>query len=62
MPLTVDTTCWVTIDNFLDSAGGTLTRVFSTDSTAIGTSTAIQARNGKAIQLTVPRAGFGFYG
>lgn len=54
-------TAWVTIDDFLHQAGDTLTCVFSTRPADVGTAVAAAARNGKAIQITVPPAGFVAY-
>jgi hypothetical protein len=54
-------TAWVTIDDLLHQAGDLLTCVFSTDETMKGTSVSVEARNGKAILLSVPRAGFVLY-
>lgn len=51
-------TAWVTIDEELHEAGQSLTCLYSTDAAQIGQSIAIEARNGKAVQLTVPAAGF----
>ena len=55
------TTAWVTIDNFLHTAGDALTCIFSTDAVMVGTAVNVEARNGKAVRLTVPRAGFVVY-
>jgi len=54
-------TAWVTIDNDLHTTGDILTCVYSSDSMQIGTSLTIAPRNGKAIQLTLPPAGFVIY-
>jgi hypothetical protein len=54
-------TAWVTIDNGLHAAGSLLTCLYSTTAAQIGTTVAVEARNGKAIQLTVPAAGFVAY-
>jgi hypothetical protein len=54
-------TAFVTIDNDLHAAGDRLTCLYSTDATDIGRSVAVEARNGKAIALTVPAAGFVVY-
>ena len=51
-------TAWVTIDNDLHDAGSTLNCIYSTDAGQIGSTVAIEPRNGKAILLTVPAAGF----
>jgi glycosidase len=52
---------WVTLDNDLHRAGDNLTCLYSTDSTQIGSSVQVAARNGKAIFLSVPRGGFVIY-
>ena len=52
---------WVTIDNDLHQAGSTLRCVYSTDTRDLGSSIAVEARNGKAAWLTVPAAGFVVY-
>jgi hypothetical protein len=51
-------TAWVTIDNGLHATGSHLTCLHSTDSAQIGSTATIEARNGKAVQITVPAAGF----
>lgn len=56
------TTAWITIDNFLHNPGDALTCIFSTDAAMIGRNVNVQSRNGKAVQLTVPSAGFVVYG
>ncbi|MEV4511908.1 alpha-amylase family glycosyl hydrolase [Dactylosporangium sp. NPDC049525] len=56
-PLTV----WVTVDDGLHAAGATLTCRYSTDAGAIGQTVTVEARNGKAVLLTVPAAGFVVY-
>lgn len=55
------TTAWVTIDNALHEAGTNLDCVYSTDAAQIGLSAPIEARNGKAVRLTLPAAGFAIY-
>jgi glycosidase len=52
---------WVTIDNDLHRAGDNLNCVYSTDSGEIGRTQPVEARNGKAVRLTVPRGGFVIY-
>lgn len=52
---------WVTIDNHLHGAGAALSCLFSTDPAAIGGQVAVEARNGKAVRLAVPPAGFVIY-
>jgi len=51
-------TAWVTLDEGLHAAGDALTCRYSTDAAQIGTTTTISARNGKAVLLTLPPAGF----
>jgi hypothetical protein len=52
----------VTIDNWLHRAGDRLTCIFSTDLTLYGDAVTVEARNGKAVRLWVPPAGFVVYG
>jgi len=52
---------FVTIDDSLHSAGSRLTCLYSTDTSEIGGSVAVEPRNGKAIFLRVPSAGFVVY-
>ncbi|MDF9796513.1 glycosidase [Catalinimonas alkaloidigena] len=54
-------TAWVTIDNGLHAEGDMLTCIYSTDANQIGSQLNIEARNGKAVLLTVPAAGFVIY-
>ena len=54
-------TAWITIDAGLHDAGSRLTCMYSTDGTQIGTRPLVEARNGKALELTVPAAGFVIY-
>ena len=51
-------TAWVTIDDALHTAGQRLICLYSTDPDQIGQSAVVAARNGKAVQITVPAAGF----
>ena len=51
-------TVWVTIDASLHKAGESLTCIYSTDIAQIGTKANIEPRNGLAVLLTVPAAGF----
>ena len=51
-------TAWVTIDDTLHQSGEQLTCIFSTDSKQVGLDTKVKLRNGKAVLLTVPAAGF----
>ena len=54
-------TAWVTIDDALHNAGDLLTCIFSTDSQQVGQVIKVEPRNGKAVLLTVPAAGFVIY-
>jgi hypothetical protein len=51
-------TAWVTIDNELHQAGDSLKCIYSTDAAQIDQSVTVEARNGKAVLVTVPTAGF----
>ncbi len=51
-------TAWVTIDDELHQAGDGLKCIYSTDVAQVGQSVTVEARNGKAVLLTVPAAGF----
>ena len=55
------TAAWVTIDNDLHRAGDRLSCLYSTNSTDIGSTAAAEARNGKAIRISVPAGGFVVY-
>lgn len=48
---------WVTIDNDLHQAGDVLKCIYSTDASQIGELVTVEARNGKAVLITVPAAG-----
>ena len=52
---------WVTIDDTLHQDGELLTCIYSTDSSQVGHETKVEPRNGKAVLLTVPAAGFVIY-
>jgi len=52
---------WVTIDNGLHASGDMLNCIYSTDDAEIGRIIQIEARNGKAVKLSVPPAGFVIY-
>ncbi|HMK64409.1 MAG TPA: alpha-amylase family glycosyl hydrolase, partial [Thermodesulfobacteriota bacterium] len=54
-------TAWVTIDSELNNSGDALTCLYSTDSAEIGQKINVEARNGKAVLLTVPPAGLVIY-
>ena len=49
---------WVTIDDSLHKVGEKLTCRYSSDSAQIGSIASTEARNGKAVKLTVPKGGF----
>lgn len=51
-------TAWVTIDDALHAAGTTLAYRYSTDPAQIGQTVEVEPRNGKAVRVTVPPAGF----
>jgi hypothetical protein len=51
-------TAWVTIDAGLHAAGSQLTCLHSTAAPQIGSHVTVEARNGRAVQITVPPAGF----
>jgi glycosidase len=55
-------TVWVTVDHRLNPPGRTLTCLLSSDSSQTGTPAVVEARNGSAIAVTVPPAGFVVYG
>jgi hypothetical protein len=52
---------WVTIDDELHRADGSLTCLYSTDSADIGGRVQVAPRNGKAVRLSVPAGGFAMY-
>ncbi|MGK7910985.1 MAG: alpha-amylase family glycosyl hydrolase [Synechococcus sp.] len=56
------TKAWVTIDNDLHEAGDTLRCIYSTDASQIGQLVTVEARNGKAVLITVPAAGVAIFG
>jgi glycosidase len=51
-------TAWVTVDNLLHQTNAPLTCLYSTDPAQLNQSFQVEAKNGKAILLTVPPAGF----
>jgi glycosidase len=53
---------WVTVDDRLDEEGGTLKCIYSTDKGQVGQELRIERRNGKAVFLNVPPAGFVIFG
>jgi len=57
-----ETSAFVTIDNDLHSAGSDLTCIYSTKAIEIGKKLPVEMKNGKAVLLTVPAAGFVVYG
>lgn len=52
---------WVTVDASLHRPGDALQCLYSTDAAQIGTRISVEARNGRAVRLTVPAAGFVVY-
>jgi len=52
---------WVTVDNDLNKTGKQYECIYSVDSNQLTTVTTVEARNGKAIQIKVPAAGFVLY-
>jgi len=58
---TVARTAWVTIDDGLHATGDTLRCLYSSDPSEIGRTLNVEARNGKAVQLALPAAGFVVY-
>ena len=55
-------TAFVTIDNDLHAAGNQLTCLYSSDGSEIGSKLTVEPKNGKAVSLHVPAAGFVVYG
>ncbi len=55
------TAAWVTIDNSLHTTQDKLECIYSTDASVIGQQIQIESRNGKAVRLDVPPAGFVIY-
>ena len=55
-------TAWVTVDAGLHPPESTLACQYSSDPTQTGTTLPVEPRNGSAVQLTVPAAGFVIYG
>lgn len=51
-------TAWVTVDAGLQRPGRTLTCRYSADPGQVGSTLRVEARNGSAVRLTVPPAGF----
>ncbi len=54
-------TVWVTVDHGLNQPGEKMTCLFSTEKNQKGIETEVAAKNGSAIQITVPPAGFVIY-
>jgi glycosidase len=54
-------TAWVTLDDGLHRVGERLKCVYSTDAGQVGQEVEVEARNGKAVRLTVPAAGMVIY-
>ncbi len=53
---------WVTIDAVLHETEASLSCLYSSDPAQIGASTSIEARNGRAVRISVPAGGFVAYG
>jgi len=56
-----DRSAWVTIDDSLHKAGEKLTCLYSSSAAQAGTQVAVEARNGKAVNITVPKGGFAVF-
>ncbi|HLL47565.1 MAG TPA: hypothetical protein VK399_12695, partial [Longimicrobiaceae bacterium] len=54
-------TAWVTVDAALHRPGDTLRCLYSSDPAEAGRTVVVEARNGRAVRLTVPAAGFVIY-
>jgi hypothetical protein len=52
---------WTTIDSNLHQTGDNLTCIYSTQAADIGNTIPVVNKNGKAVYLTVPAAGFVIY-
>lgn len=52
---------WVTIDNELNSSTDQFKCIYSVDANTIGTIASVEERNGKAVKIDVPAAGFVIY-
>jgi hypothetical protein len=50
-------TAWVTLDNELHQTRDVLKCIYSTDVAQVGQSVTVEARNGKAVLITVPASG-----
>lgn len=51
-------TAWVTVDDGLHAAESQLTCLYSTEAAQAGGTITVKPRNGKAVEITVPAAGF----
>ena len=60
-PIPISPVPYVTIDGSLHTAGERLRCTYATDSSLAGGTLAVESRNGKAVLLTVPPAGFVVY-
>ncbi|MEO8660696.1 MAG: alpha-amylase family glycosyl hydrolase [Bryobacteraceae bacterium] len=58
----LETSSFVTIDNDLNTGGGVLTCLYSSRAADIGQAVTVELRNGRAVFLRVPAAGFVVYG
>jgi glycosidase len=54
-------TAWVTIDEQFHRAGDRLICIYSTDRAQLGDNVPVEARNGMAVRITAPAAGFVVY-
>jgi glycosidase len=52
---------WVTIDDSLHQTGDKLTCLYSSDAGQIGQTVTVEARNGKAVNISVPKGGFAVF-
>jgi hypothetical protein len=52
---------WVTVDAGIHAAGGQLACLYSTDPGQINATTTVEPRNGRAVHIAVPAAGFVIY-
>ncbi|MEO6733891.1 MAG: alpha-amylase family glycosyl hydrolase [Ferruginibacter sp.] len=52
---------WVTVDNTLNNAGESFKCIYCNDITRVGNDSPIEIKNGKAIKISVPAAGFVIY-
>ena len=54
-------TVWVTVDAGIHPPGTSMRCYYSTDPGQTGATTSVEARNGSALQITVPPGGFIIY-